>query len=178
MKIKIILGIVMLLLFLNVRSQNHTPMTYVDMYDNTSIELMKEYGIPASIMLGISMLESGYGTSKLSTKNNNYFGVKKGNKYRSYESDIESFKDFCIIISKKKFYESLKYNIDYNIWLNKIRLSGYSTSSDWSKKVLYYIKKYKLDDLDKKTEDNKQNESENYLPIEMIYCKKLQIINF
>lgn len=173
MKIKIILVIGMLLLFLNVRSQTHTPITYVDMYDNTSIELMKEYGIPASIILGISMLESGYGTSKLSTKKNNYFGVKKGNKYRGYESDIESFRDFCEIISRKKFYESLKYNLDYNIWLNKIRLSGYSTSSDWSKKVLYYIKKYKLNDIDKKTEDNKQNESENYLPLEMIYYKKL-----
>lgn len=173
MKIKIILGIVMLLLFLNVKSQNYTPITYIDAYDNMSIELMKEYGIPTSIILGISMLESGYGTSKLSTKKNNYFGVKKGNKYRGYENDIESFRDFCEIISKKKFYDSLKDNLDYTKWLNKIRLSGYSASSDWSKKVLYYIKKYHLDDLDKKTEDNKQNESENYLLLEMIYYKKL-----
>jgi len=173
MKIKIILVIGMLLLFLNVRSQIHTPITYVDMYDNTSIELMKEYGIPASIILGISMLESGYGTSKLSTKKNNYFGVKKGNIYRGYENDFASFKDFCTIISRKKFYESLKYNLDYKIWLDKIRLSGYSASSDWAKKVLYYIKKYKLDDFDKKKEDNKQSKSENYLPIEMIYYKKL-----
>ena len=66
MNYKILLLIVMLLLSLNVKSQKHTPLTYINKYDSLSLSLTTESKIPTSIILGISMLESGYGTSKLS----------------------------------------------------------------------------------------------------------------
>jgi flagellum-specific peptidoglycan hydrolase FlgJ len=114
-------------------------------------KLMNEHYIPASIILGISMLESGYGTSKLSKNKNNFFGVKSGKYYRGYENDTASFKHFCEFISRKKFYSSLtkNNNIDYKIWVDKIKNTGYSESETWSSKVLFYIKKYKLYELDK-----------------------------
>jgi len=144
------LVIVMVFLFsLKIESQN--PVTFVDKYNNMATELMKDHNIPASVILAISMLESGSGTSKLSRNKHNYFGVKKGKVYRGYESDSASFKDFCEIISRKKYYDYLTKNniMDYNIWITKIQSGGYSTSKDWPTKVLYYIKRYKLYELDK-----------------------------
>jgi len=136
--------------FLKIESQN--PVSYVNKYNPMAQELMQDHNIPASVILGISMLESGNGTSKLSRIKHNYFGVKKGNLYRGYESDLASFKDFCQIISRKKYYNYLIENdiIDYKIWLTKIQNGGYSVSKTWKTKVLYYIEKYKLYELDKK----------------------------
>jgi len=145
----IILLIVVILLSLNVKSQNNQQL-FIDKYDNMALKLMKKHNIPTSIILSISMLESGYGTSKLSKNKNNFFGVKKGKYYRGYINDTASFNDFCLIISKKKYYKNLIDNgiVDYNIWINKIHHGGYSQSKNWSMKVLYYIRRYKLYELD------------------------------
>lgn len=150
MRIKTVLVIVMLLLTLNVKSQTvikkHTPITYIEKYDSIATVLMNEYKIPTSVILGISLHESGYGTSKLSINKHNYFGIKKGNVYRSYKTDIESFRDFCLYISKKKYYLKLRENkvLDYKIWIANIKTGGYSESTNWGVKVSYYIDKYKL----------------------------------
>lgn len=146
----ITLFIVMILLFFNLKAENYTPITFIEKYDDMAISLMKENCIPASIIIAISILESGYGTSKLSKNKNNYFGVKKNNYYRSYENDTASFNDFCAIISRKKFYNLLTQNntMDYKIWVNKIKSTGYSESPTWSNKVLHIIKIYKLYELD------------------------------
>jgi flagellum-specific peptidoglycan hydrolase FlgJ len=159
MRIKAVLVIVMLLLTFVGNAQEktkiaakHTPITYIEKYDSISIALMEEYKIPTSIILGISMWESGYGTSKLSTTKHNYFGIKKNGVYRSYESDTASFKDFCSYISNRKAYQ---YNylitnniLDYNVWLIKIQQGGYSESTNWKSKITYMIQKYKLYEYD------------------------------
>jgi len=154
MKFKILLVIVMVFLsFIKIESQN--PVSYVDKYNPMAQELMKDHNIPASVILAISMLESGSGTSKLSQNKHNYFGVKKGKVYRGYENDSASFKDFCEIIARKKYYDYLTKNniMDYKVWLTKIQSGGYSVSKDWKTKVLYYIEKYKLYELDKKEQE-------------------------
>ena len=154
MRIRTVLVIVMLLLTLNVTSQTvikkHTPITYIEKYDSIATVLMNEFQIPASVILGVSLHESGYGTSKLSINKHNYFGIKKGRVYRSYQNDIESFRDFCLYISKKKYYLKLKESkiIDYKVWLASIKSYGYSESIDWGTKVAYYINKYKLFEFD------------------------------
>jgi len=145
----VILLIVILLLSLAVKSQNN-PQSFIEKYDSMALTLMKKHNIPSSIILAISLLESGYGNSKLSKKKNNFFGVKKGNYYRGYISDTASFDDFCALISRKKYYKALTDNgtTDYKIWVNKIQSGGYSESNTWSTKVLYFIRKYKLYELD------------------------------
>ena len=153
MKLKIMLLIVMLLITFSVKAQVKTsqnPNQFIEKYDSISLILMEEYNIPRSIILGISMHESGYGTSKLSINKHNYFGIKKGNYYREYNNDLESFYDFCKLLSKKEYYNYLINNniIDYKIWINEIRKKGYSEDTNWSIKVLHYINKYKLYDKD------------------------------
>ena len=143
--------ITIFLILFNFNIQSQPPLTFLEKYNDTALALSKEHNIPASIILGVSMLESGNGTSKLSRNKHNFFGIKKGKYYRGYENDQESFKDFCKLVSKKKYYNSLTENnvMDYKIWVKKISSGGYSESKTWSTKVLYYINKYKLDELDK-----------------------------
>lgn len=154
---KIKLVIVMLFFTLILNAQKHTPLTFIEKYDSISIELMEEYEIPPSIILGISMHESAYGNSKLCKNKNNFFGVKSGNHYRGYETDTLSFQHFCTFVSKKKYYNNLTQNkiTDYKIWLNEIR-KGYSADPNWYTKVLHYIKKYKLYDFDFDVLDKKE----------------------
>ena len=138
------------LILFNFNIQSQPPLSFIDKYDNVAIDLMNKHNIPASVILSISMLESGNGTSKLSKLKHNYFGIKKGKYYRGYENDSESFEDFCKLVSRKKYYEPLTKNnvMDYKIWIKKISAGGYSESKSWSTKVLYYITKYKLYELD------------------------------
>jgi len=144
-----IITIFLTLFNFNIQSQN--PLTFIEKYNDMALNLTKQYHIPTSIILAISIHESGSGTSKLSKNKHNFFGIKKGKGYRGYENDSESFEDFCKLVSKKKYYNSLTENnvMDYKIWVKKISSGGYSESKTWSTKVLYYINKYKLDELDK-----------------------------
>lgn len=143
-----IITIFLILFNFNIQSQN--PLTFIEKYNDMATSLTKEYHIPTSIILAISIHESGSGTSKLSINKHNFFGIKKGKYYRGYKNDSESFEDFCKLVSKKKYYNSLTENniIDYKIWVKKISSGGYSESKTWSNKILYYINKYKLYELD------------------------------
>ena len=98
--------ITIFLILFNFNIQSQPPLTFLEKYNDTALALSKEHNIPASIILGVSMLESGNGTSKLSRNKHNFFGIKKGKYYRGYENDQESFKDFCKLVSKKKYYNS------------------------------------------------------------------------
>jgi Muramidase (flagellum-specific) len=49
---------------------------YIEKYKDIAIRQMKEYGIPASIILAQACLESGNGNSELAIKANNHFGIK------------------------------------------------------------------------------------------------------
>ena len=49
---------------------------YINKYDTLAIEVLNNYQIPASLILGIALQESAAGTSKLCRINHNHFGVK------------------------------------------------------------------------------------------------------
>src|ERR1700753_396157 len=98
-------------LFSNVCFAQRSATRYIEKYLPDARDLSAEYGIPVSIILGVSMLESGSGTSINCRQLNNFFGVKGHNKlkkrhthYKQYASAKESFHDFCRILSKKRFY--------------------------------------------------------------------------
>ena len=114
----------------NVESHN-INLGKADKYISQNLELVErlseEYGIPVSIILGISIIESGAGSSKLSKVFHNHFGIVGNSrnskkrlgfktKYREYSSDSASFKHFCKIISKKPYYNKLRGNFDFRKW--------------------------------------------------------------
>ncbi len=49
---------------------------YIADFDSLAVEVLNTYKIPASLVLGIAMHETGAGTSKLCRVNHNHFGMK------------------------------------------------------------------------------------------------------
>jgi len=128
---------------------------YISHYKPLVEKLSAEYGIPVSVITAISIVESGAGKSKNCKLLNNHFGMvgrnslrKKGIKtrFKEYEDAEASFKDFCEMVKRKKFYKKLQGNVNYMPWLDAIARSGYSTQpASWKKMISNAIKKYKLD---------------------------------
>ncbi len=128
---------------------------YISQYKPLVKSLSEEYGIPVSIITAISIVESGAGRSKNCKLLNNHFGIigknnlrKKGirTKFKQYEDAEASFRDFCEMVKRKKYYKKLQGNVNYMPWLDAMARSGYSTQpAVWKKMISNAIKKYKLD---------------------------------
>ncbi len=125
---------------------------YVREFRPYADSLSKEYGIPSAVMLGIAILESGSGTSRNAKLLKNHFGIVGKNKlkdvksrYKQYDHARDSYKDFCKLVKKKKFYEKLKGNTNPTVWVEALSKAGYSEVPEtWKQRVLSTIKKNKL----------------------------------
>lgn len=112
------------------------------------------YGIPSSVMLGVAYHESGAGKSVAAKYLNNHFGIKGSNNlmqthkikssYKQYSSVAKSFEAFCLIVSAKSFYTTLKGNDDHSKWVYAISKTNYASGSKtWASKVISIINKNK-----------------------------------
>ena len=128
---------------------------FIQQYRPLADSLSTEYGVPASVILGVAIVESGSGTSRNSKLLNNFFGIVGKNdlqktkgiksRYKQYPNATASFADFCKLQSRKKYYTKLKGNMDYKVWLEAISKSGYSEApATWKQRVGDAIKKNKL----------------------------------
>ncbi len=149
-------------LTLSVSAQN-SPFEYIEKHKDIAIQHMNEQGIPASVILGISIHESASGNSKIARYLNNHFGMKGKNtskeiksSYRGYESVTDSYQDFMGAMKRSKKFAELfgKYSsYDYYNWVLGIQNGGYASSKLWGNKVLAIIKQYKLYEFDKRPEN-------------------------
>lgn len=155
-KVKIAL-FALLLLIINSSTGQRVITNYLDRFVHVAKELSYQYGIPASIILGVSILESGSGTSINCRQLNNYFGMtgrnhlkKRRSVYKQYATAEDSFKNFCDIISRKNYYPKLKNNIDYKKWLVSMNRGSYAGAKGiWISRVTNIIRKYNLGLYDK-----------------------------
>ncbi len=136
-----------------------TPQKYLRQYEPVATDLMKETGIPASVILGVAMLESGMGTSKNARLLRNHFGIvgrnnlaKRGSyrsRYKEYQTDTASYRHFVKLIQKRKWYPDMKGSSQYSEWLKMLNHSKYSSAGQtWVKRVTSMIRRYKLYELD------------------------------
>lgn len=151
------LFVAVLLLSTTCIAQPKTTAAYINKFSPLSKELCAKYGIPASIILGVSILESGSGTSLNSRQLNNYFGIvgknnlkKRRTRYKQYATPDASFRDFCQMISRKNFYAKLKNNMNYRQWLSAMNRANYAGAKEvWVNRVTNIIVKNKLNKYDK-----------------------------
>jgi flagellum-specific peptidoglycan hydrolase FlgJ len=138
--------------------QKYTAQSYIQANKDAAIKYMKEYGIPASIILGIAYHESAHGNSRIATYLNNHFGIKGKNNsteiksaYKGYDSVEDSYFDFVNYIENRKQYRVLidKYGPgNYKDWVFGIARGGYAASNKWASQVIAIIDKHKLYELD------------------------------
>jgi Bax protein len=128
---------------------------YIKKYRPLADSLGAAYGIPASVILGVALLESASGTSRNCKLLNNHFGVKGKNtaykrkkiktSYKEYPSARESYIEFCNILSRRNYYSKLKGNLNFRLWVDAISKSGYSeVPSIWKERVTSTILKNHL----------------------------------
>ncbi len=143
-------------------STNTAVYDYIANYKEVAMNNMKNYGIPASIILAQGILESGAGRGTLAVTANNHFGIKCHNDwtgdsvyqdddtaqecFRKYNDPSESFKDHATFLTGRNRYASL-FELpkdDYEAWARGLRLAGYATDPNYPEKLISYIERYEL----------------------------------
>ena len=174
---KILFTLLVLVCAFTASAQKNTSKSYIEKFKDDAIRIMHETGIPASIVLGVAMHESGCGNSAIAQNLNNQFGVKGGggvvfikhNKkvhsaYKKYDSVLDSFQDFARIMTERKQFSHLAdvlTHYDYNGWAHGIQHNGYASSRKWAAQVLGIINKYDLKNLDENPADQSKELADN-----------------
>ena len=135
----------------------------------------EEYGIPASVTAAQSILESGWGASKLAVEQRNFFGFKcvaqrpgpiaKGcaeypttectpecqpavAHFRVYESMTDSFRDYGRLITTSKYYaHALPFAEDADAFITEVA-KRYATDPKYAGKVIRLMVEHDLYRLD------------------------------
>ncbi len=165
--------VLILFLFSNfLFSQNKITQNYIDENKYIAIECSEKFSIPVEIILGIAIIESGSGQSKIAKKLKNHFGIVGKNKvnyktrYKQYSNKNKSYLDFCKLIISKKIYSKLKKTKNYKKWIIGIANSNYSEKPKlWQKNLNRTITIYNLHEIKNK---------ENYL----LFTKKIIPFDF
>lgn len=145
-----------------VKVTNEMVLAYIENYKGVAQANMEKYGIPASIILGQAILESGSGTGPLSVQANNHFGIKchkdwlgQTVKYdddaidecfRKYYNASDSFRDHSLFLTSRPRYSPLfKLNkTDYKAWAKGLKAAGYATDTLYPTKLIGLIERYQL----------------------------------
>jgi len=174
-----------------VKITNDIILNYIENYKGVAQTNMKTYGIPASIILGQALLESGYGTAPLCVQANNHFGIKChkdwlgdsvhydddsiGECFRKYNNPTESFRDHAVFLtSGSRYSELFKLDTkDYKSWAKGLKDAGYATDPQYPAKLISLIERYQLYQYDDSGYSNKEvaklsnsrktNETERYV---------------
>lgn len=125
-----------------------------------------------SVTLAQAIVESKYGTSGLTKKANNLFGIKgayKGEsvtmmtteyigghyvkvpaKFKKYPDWWESIADHSYLLVSAKRYANIPGCADYVKVCQNLQSDGYATAPDYADTLISYIQKYNLDYYDRK----------------------------
>ncbi len=115
---------------------------YVSSYINAAIKAAKQFGISPLVLLAQGAVESGWGTSTLAQRFNNFFGItaagkpnqywggqyytskSSGLKFRVYPTTEAGFADFARLITSK-YKEAANVSKDISLYAHKIAQSPY-----------------------------------------------------
>lgn len=139
---------------------------YIKRFAQVARDEMRKYKIPASVSLGLAILNSEFGTSTLATKGNNHLNITcstnplaqglagKGthNKecYTYYHNAWTSFRANSIYLTTGDFKELASVAVDdYTTWASGLEKLGYSGSNFSANALIAIIEKHELYRLDK-----------------------------
>ncbi|MGY4719344.1 glucosaminidase domain-containing protein [Naumannella huperziae] len=141
-------------------------------------ESMEATGVPASVIMGQAILESGWGTSALSNWSGNYFGIKCGSttsprqngcvsketqefyepdkpttevaEFRSYATARDSFLDHGEFLRETPRYAgAFDHTDDPEEFITEVREAGYATDPKYSEMVISLMRDHDLFRYDK-----------------------------
>ena len=131
---------------------------YLTRFAKVAREEQKRYGIPASIILAVSLYQSAAGQRDITLDIHNHFAMScnenwngacrefQGRTYRKYSSAWASFRDFSLFA--KDNFARLK-GADYEAWALALEADGFAETDDFAKAIIEIIEAYRLDSVDK-----------------------------
>ncbi|MGH1337805.1 MAG: glucosaminidase domain-containing protein [Aureispira sp.] len=112
---------------------------YITRFIDVAQGEMKKFGVPASVILGLSIIESNYGTTPLAQSGHNYFALTCANNplaegiveravyeqtcYVHYENAWTSFRANSLRLNQTAF-DGLKAGKDYHAWAMALEAEG------------------------------------------------------
>ncbi|MFN5422909.1 MAG: glucosaminidase domain-containing protein [bacterium] len=155
--------------------------TYIKTYAQLAIKEMNRTGVPASIKIAQGILETGAGKSDLVSRSNNHFGIKcksswtgekvyhdddeAGECFRKYENAEASYLDHSDYLKSQPRYSFL-FNYDMNdhrSWAWGLKKAGYATSPTYAQKLITYIERYSLNELNNIASDDEEENLNAFL---------------
>lgn len=143
-----------------------TKEQYIETYKGLAIEQMKKNGVPASIIMGQALIESGNGNGRLAVEANNHFGIKCHKDwtgptihhdddaaqecFRKYDNPKGSFEDHSAYLRANKRYAFL-FDLqvtDYKGWAYGLKKAGYATNPRYAEILIKQIEDNQLFLLD------------------------------
>jgi len=143
-----------------------TASDYIATYKHCAIREMKEYNIPASIILAQGILETNCGNSMLTRQSNNHFGIKchkdwtgdtihvdddaPNECFRKYRNAEESYRDHSLFLKLRSRYAFL-FSIpvtDYKGWAYGLQKAGYATNKQYAESLIRIIEENHLYEFD------------------------------
>lgn len=172
-------------------AQSAKQYSYVNKFKDIAISEMERAGVPASIKLAQGLLESGAGTSNLSNRAKNHFGIKcggdrwKGKKYFHKDDDYDAngkLRESCFRVYKNAessfiahsdfLRDNPRYDFlfrlnpyDYKAWARGLKRAGYATSATYPQKLIRLIEALDLTQYDQMNANDvivENNNSETY----------------
>ena len=131
---------------------------YLTRFAKVAKEEQKRYGIPASIILAVSLYQSAAGQRDIALDINNHFALPcnadwngacrefQGHTYRKYSAAWASFRDFSLFAIAN--FARLK-GADYTAWALALEADGFAETDDFAKEIIEIIEGYRLDSVDK-----------------------------
>ena len=153
---------------LNSKNDNHySTESYIDKFKEIAVWQMHKFGIPASITMAQAILESNSGNSQLARVAKNHFGIKctnswngktylkdddkKGECFRMYSDEKESFRDHVEFLKRDRYATLFTIDSrDYKAWAHGLKKAGYATNPKYPQLLISLIERYKLYELDSK----------------------------
>ena len=151
-------------------SNNASQQAFIESVAEGAIESWNEYGVLPSITVAQAILESGWGSSTLSTQAHNLFGIKgsyNGNyvtmstrevingqsvyvnaAFRAYANNSESVEDHGNFLYSNSRYSNLLGDTSYTGVAQKLSQDGYATDPYYSSSLISLVKTYDLTQLD------------------------------
>ena len=151
-------------------SNNASQQAFIESVAEGAIEGWNEYGVLPSITVAQAILESGWGSSTLSTQAHNLFGIKgsyNGNyvtmstrevingqsvyvnaAFRAYANNSESVEDHGNFLYSNSRYSNLLGDTSYTDVAQKLSQDGYATDPYYSSSLMSLVKTYDLTQLD------------------------------
>ena len=133
----------------------------------------RETHVPAAVTIAQAILESDWGRSQLSTKAQNYFGIKAASGpgpagvvnmdtwevfngqntvindgFKAYHNLYESVMDHGRFLANNPRYADAFQTSDPKVFAQRMHQDGYATDPDYSAKVNYLIDHYNLEQYD------------------------------